>query len=258
MAWLLIDNSNSRTKFRLGDERGLLEWNTIVPTQDVDMTSLQVLLDGLEISAVMVASVVPEKEAMLREFFENRAVYHKLTHESPLGYGFEVDAPEQIGHDRLANVVALRTHYGAPGIAIDFGTAVTFSVISSNGNFAGGAIAPGMGCMTEYLATKTAQLPLVTPEEISSAIGKNTTEALRIGAVAGHRGMVREILRQMVSEIEGDGEVAVVATGGGAKFVVQGLPEISKVDPDLTLEGLRLVAGRIFRVESFLKNLEFM
>jgi type III pantothenate kinase len=98
----------------------------------------------------------------------------------------------------------------------------------------------------------------VTPEEISSAIGKNTTEALRIGAVAGHRGMVREILRQMVSEIEGDGEVAVVATGGGAKFVVQGLPEISKVDPDLTLEGLRLVAGRIFRVESFLKNLEFM
>jgi type III pantothenate kinase len=161
-----------------------------------------------------------------------------------LGYGFELDAPEQIGHDRLANVVALKERYGAPGIAIDFGTAVTFSVISANGNFAGGVIAPGMGCMTEYLASKTAQLPRVDHEKYASAIGKTTLEALRIGAVAGHRGMVREILREIVSEIGSD--IALVATGGGATFAAQGLPEISSVDLDLTLEGLRLVAGRVF------------
>lgn len=245
MAWLLIDNSNSRTKFRLGDASGLLKWHTVMPTQDLTAASIQELIHGLEFSGVVVASVVPEKEAVLRKVFENLS-YHSLTHESPLGYGFELDAPEQIGHDRLANVVALKNGYGAPGIAIDFGTAVTFSVISAAGNFAGGVIAPGMDCMTEYLSQKTAQLPRVNPEEYASAIGKNTIEALRIGAVAGHRGMVREILREMISEI--GGEVKVIATGGGATLAAQGLPEISSVDLDLTLEGLRLVAGKVFSV----------
>lgn len=243
MAWLLIDNSNSRTKFRLGDANRLLEWNAVMPTRDLDVSSIKALMDGLDFSAVAVASVVPDKEAVLREFFGDRS-YHRLTHESPLDYGFELDAPEQIGHDRLANVVALKSRYGAPGIAIDFGTAVTFSVISANGNFAGGVIAPGMDCMTDYLSQKTAQLPRVHPEKYSSAIGKNTLDALRIGAVAGHRGMVREILREIVSEIGGN--VTVVATGGGAAFAAESLPEISSVDLDLTLEGLRLVAGRVF------------
>lgn len=243
MAWLLIDNSNSRSKFRLGDKGGLLEWNAVMPTQDLTAESIHALIDGLDFSGVVVASVVPDKEMLLRKVFDNRP-YHRLTHESPLGYGFDLDAPEQIGHDRLANVVALKQRYGAPSIAIDFGTAVTFSVISAEGNFVGGVIAPGMDCMTEYLSTKTAQLPQVKPEEYASAIGKNTMEALRIGAVAGQRGMVREILREMVLEI--GGEITVIATGGGATFAAQGLPEISAVDLDLTMEGLRLVAGRVF------------
>jgi type III pantothenate kinase len=231
MAWLLIDNSNSRTKFRLGDAGGLLEWNAVIPTQDLSAGSIHALIHGMDFSGVVVASVVPEKEMLLRKVFDHQP-YHSLTHISPLGYGFELGAPEQIGHDRLANVVALKQRYGAPGIAIDFGTAVTFSVISAEGNFAGGAIAPGMACMTEYLSQKTAQLPQVQPEEYASAIGKNTIEALKIGAVAGHRGMVREILREIVLEIGGD--VTVVATGGGAAFAAQGLPEISSVDLDLT------------------------
>jgi type III pantothenate kinase len=104
-----------------------------------------------------------------------------------------------------------------------------------------------MNCMTEYLASKTAQLPRVKPEEYQSAIGKTTLEALRIGAVAGHRGMVREILREIIAEIGGN--VTVVTTGGGATFAAQGLPEIAEVDLDLTLEGLRLVARRVFEVE---------
>jgi type III pantothenate kinase len=246
MAWLLIDNSNSRTKFRLGNAEGLMEWSAVIPTPDLEAPSIQALVGGLEFSAVVVASVVPDKEDELRSFFENHAAYHRLTHESPLGYGFEINSPEQVGHDRLANIVALKERYDAPGIAIDFGTAVTFSVISARGNFAGGVIAPGMDCMTDYLASKTAQLPRVKPEEYQSAIGKTTMEALRIGAVAGHRGMVREILREIVSEI--GGEITVIATGGGATFAAHGLSEIFAVDLDLTLEGLRLVAGRVFSV----------
>ena len=71
MAWLLIDNSNSRTKFRLGDANGLLEWNAVLPTQDLETTSIQALVEGLDFTAVVVASVVPEKETVLRKFFEN-------------------------------------------------------------------------------------------------------------------------------------------------------------------------------------------
>lgn len=245
MAWLLIDNSNSRTKFRLADADGLLDWAAIIPTRDLAAESIQRVMEGIDFSGVVVASVVPVKEQLLRQIFEKEKPYHRLTHESPLGYGFDLDAQEQIGHDRLANVIALKQHYATPGIAVDFGTAVTFSVISDAGKFVGGVIAPGMDCMTEYLSSRTAQLPMVELGEIESAIGKTTQEAIRIGAVAGHRGMVREILRQLVSEL--GGEPTVVATGGGAQFAADGLPEISHVDPDLTLEGLRLLAMRVFQ-----------
>ncbi len=243
MAWLLIDNSNSRTKFRLGDGDRLGEWSVILPTAELTPSSLAGLLDGVNFSAVAVASVVPQTERLLRCFFDKLA-YHAVTYLSPLGYGFELDSPEQIGHDRLVNVAALKQKYGSPAVAIDFGTAVTFSVLSAHGNFAGGVIAPGMSCMTEYLAQKTAQLPRVNPEECLSAIGKNTMEALRIGAAVGHRGMVREILSNIRTEL--GQPIKVVATGGGAVFAAPGLPEISSVDLDLTLEGLRIVAARVF------------
>ena len=243
MDWLLIDNSNSRTKFRIGNGAGLAEWSAMLPTRGIEPSSVSALLDGMEFSAVAIASVVPETERILRGCFEHHDC-HSVTHLSPLGYGFEVDAPEQIGHDRLANVAALKQRYGQPAIAVDFGTAVTFSVLSSVGNFAGGVIAPGMSCMTEYLAQKTAQLPQVSPVNYVSAIGKTTVEALQIGAVAGHRGMVREILHEITAEI--GGKVTVIATGGGASAAAQELPEISLTDPDLTLEGIRLVAARVF------------
>jgi len=191
----------------------------------------------------VVASVVPKKERLLRQSFEGVCPYHQLTSRSPLRYGFDLEHPEQIGHDRLANALALKTNYGAPGIAVDFGTAVTFSVISSGGNFAGGVIAPGMECMTDYLSSRTAQLPKVGHGEIVSPIGRTTEEAMRIGAVTGHRGMVREILRELVAGMTGS--PVIVATGGGAAFAAKGLPEIHKTDPDLTLEGLRIVSGTV-------------
>jgi len=85
MAWLLIDNSNSRTKFRSGDEGGLLEWNAVMPTQDLTAESIHALIDHLDFSGVVVASVVPEKEMLLRKVFDHQP-YHSLTHISPLGY----------------------------------------------------------------------------------------------------------------------------------------------------------------------------
>jgi type III pantothenate kinase len=243
MAWLLIDNSNTRTKFALGGAEGLLDWRAVIPTADLSGASLETALRGVVYDGVAVASVVPEKAAFLAEHFGGHH-FHAVSFRSPLGFGFDVASPEQIGNDRLANLAALKNKYGAPAIAIDFGTAVTFSVLSAGGNFIGGAIAPGMAAMTGYLATRTAQLPMVALSEPASAIGATTAEAILSGAVIGHRGMVREILREIISSCGGPPKV--VATGGGAEFGAKGISEINTIDPDLTLEGVRLVAAVVF------------
>ena len=244
MAWLLIDNSNTRTKLALGDASGLLEWRAVIPTAELDSGALNRALEGLAFTGVAVASVVPAKADVISTYFEGKKTVHFLGWKSPLGFGFDMESPQQIGNDRLANAVALREKYGFPGIAVDFGTAVTFSVLSVEGNFQGGAIAPGMAGMTSYLADRTAQLPEIEASEPESAIGKTTVEAMQSGAVFGHRGMVRGILREMLSEL--GGEPKIVATGGGAAFAAKGILEIDVVDPDLTLGGLCLVAARAF------------
>ncbi|MGJ8642724.1 MAG: type III pantothenate kinase [Luteolibacter sp.] len=244
MAWLLIDNSNTRTKIALGNDQSLMDWREVTETAGLDIERLTAITQKLSFSAVAIASVVPSKASLFEEYFEKTHPCHFISPQSPLGYGFDLDHPEQIGNDRLANVVALSENHGAPGIAIDFGTAVTFSVLSAEGNFSGGAIAPGMDLMTRYLSDRTAQLPLIDHTEPKSAIGKTTQEALLSGAVHGQRGMVAEILRKLCDEITG--EPTVVATGGGATFAAAGIPSIDVVDPDLTLEGVRRVAMRVF------------
>lgn len=244
MAWLLIDNSNTRTKLALGDAGGLLAWRAVVPTAGLSSETLAAALGEISFDAVACASVVPEKAAWLAGHFTG-CPFHNISSRSPLGFGFAVPRPESIGADRLANTAALKSKYGSPGIAIDFGTAVTFSVLSPEGDFIGGAIAPGLAAMTGYLATRTAQLPLVDLSEPASAIGATTAEAILSGAVIGHRGMVREILRQIISEL--DVLPKVVATGGGAEFGAKWIPEIHVIDPELTLEGVRLIAAQALR-----------
>lgn len=244
MAWLLIDNSNTRTKFALGNDRSLMDWREVTDTAGLDEGRLYSITRELSFSAVAVASVVPGKALLIEKYFGKTHPCHFISHRSPLGYGYDLDHPDQIGNDRLANVVALSENHGAPGIAVDFGTAVTFSVLSAEGNFSGGAIAPGMDAMTRYLSDRTAQLPLIEHTEPKSAIGTTTGEALLSGAVHGQRGMVTEILRKICAEIAG--KPTVVATGGGAGFAATGIPGIDLVDPDLTLEGVRRIAMRVF------------
>lgn len=242
MAWLLIDNSNTRTKLALGDGNGLLDWRAVIPTAGLDSAALVRVLSGVVFSGVAVASVVPGKAGVIAAHFEGVKPVHFLDSNSPLGFGFDLESPGQIGNDRLANAVALRENHGFPGVAVDFGTAVTFSALSEKGDFLGGAIAPGMAAMTSYLASRTAQLPEIEPTEPCSAIGRTTVDAMKSGAVFGHRGMVRGILLGIFSEL--GGSPRVIATGGGAAFAAKGIPEIGVVDRDLTLEGIRLVAAR--------------
>ena len=164
----------------------------------------------------------------------------QLTADTVRGVGIDYPAPQTIGPDRLANAVAVKTHFGAPSVVVDFGTAVTFDVVDRKGDYAGGIIAPGLAVMTDYLHEKTALLPRIQMREIATVVGKNTAEAMLIGAVHGYRGLIR----QLVGELKGAlrcRRLPVVATGGYGRLIAAKLPEITAVEPLLTLEGLRLV-----------------
>jgi type III pantothenate kinase len=163
----------------------------------------------------------------------------ELTPKSLRGVGVDYPKPKTIGPDRLANAVAASYHFGTPSVVVDFGTAVTFDVLSREGNYVGGIIAPGLAAMTEYLHEKTALLPRIRIREVASAIGKSTEHAMLVGAVHGYRGLIRGLLAELKHELKAK-QLPVIATGGYAKLIASKLPEISAVRPELTLEGLRL------------------
>jgi type III pantothenate kinase len=245
MAWLLVDNSNTRTKFALADAAGLLTPSRWLLTRDITHHSLRETLADLDFHASLLCSVVPEKAAILRDFLASRGPVHSLTHESDTGLVLDYPFPGQIGADRLANAIGVAARHGAPAIVIDFGTAVTFDVVAAGPAYCGGVIAPGLGAMQDYLGRRTALLPKIELEEPCAAIGKSTVEAMQAGAVFGYRGLVREIISRLRVEMAGD--PVIVATGGDAALIARGLPEIQTVDPDLTLEGIRLAAVRNLR-----------
>jgi type III pantothenate kinase len=163
-----------------------------------------------------------------------------LTPASVCGIGINYPRPKTIGPDRLANAVAARHHYGAPAVVVDFGTAVTFDVVDRRGDYVGGIIAPGLAAMTDYLHEKTALLPKIKVREVRAVIGKNTEQAMLIGAVHGYRGLIHGLLHKLKRELKCS-RLPVVATGGYARLMAARLPDITAVEPLLTLEGLRLV-----------------
>lgn len=197
-----------------------------------------------KITGAALCSVVPRATPFVKRFV--RATWKletlELNSETIRGVGVDYPKPKTIGPDRLANAVAARRRFGAPVVVVDFGTAVTFDVVDRKGNYVGGIIAPGLAAMTNYLHEKTALLPQIRIREVKSSIGKSTEHAMLVGAVHGYRGLVRELIVQLKRELRVK-KLPVVATGGYAKLIAAKLPEISAVEPGLTLEGLRLVAA---------------
>ncbi|MCU0794539.1 MAG: type III pantothenate kinase [Akkermansiaceae bacterium] len=244
MKILLIDNSNTRTKFSLSTSPGELAPAFWLPTAEISDESLAQALGCLAFDAALICSVVPSKSAILASFLSARCPVQQLNALSPLGIGIDYPEPSTIGADRLANAVGVCARHGFPAVVIDFGTAVTFDVISATPAYLGGVIAPGLGAMGEYLGKKTALLPTIDLAEPTHAIGRSTTEAMRAGAVIGYRGLVREILAAIRSEL--NTPAIAVATGGDAALIAAGVPEIDAVDPDLTLHGIEIVARRVF------------
>ena len=244
MKLLLVDNSNTRTKFTLSREPGLLEGTGWLPTAEISPESLGSALTGMDFDAALVCSVVPAKASILLDFLSARGPVHLLNARSPLGIGIDYPEPATIGADRLANAVGVCARHGFPAVVIDFGTAVTFDVISEAPAYLGGVIAPGLGAMGDYLGKRTALLPTIDLAEPAHAIGRSTVEAMRVGAVIGYRGLVREILAAVRAELATP--AIAVATGGDAGLIAGGVREIDAIDPELTLHGLDLVARRVF------------
>lgn len=235
---LLIDNSNTRTKFALDQDGRLSEWRATIPTADLSAASLDKALAGQPFTHLTLCSVVPRVADLMEAHFIARPL-HRISHRSPLPISIDYPEPEKIGADRIANATAAVLRKKHPAIVIDFGTAVTFDVISANSSYLGGVIAPGTASLRDYLHKKTALLPAIQLEEPTSAIGRSTAEAMQIGAVIGYRGLIREILAAIRSEL--DGNPAILATGGDATLIAQGLPEIEEIDPDLTMKGIQVI-----------------
>jgi type III pantothenate kinase len=194
------------------------------------------------LAGVALCSVVPAVTPLVVKFAQSKLGLSclQLTADTLRGVDIDYPAPRTIGPDRLANAVAARAHFGAPSVVVDFGTAVSFDVVDRKGNYVGGIIAPGLAVMTDYLHEKTALLPRIQMREVTAVVGRNTAEAMLIGAVHGYRGLIRQLLIELKRALRCR-RLPVVATGGYGKLIAAKLPEITAVEPLLTLEGLRLV-----------------
>ena len=152
-----------------------------------------------------------------------------------------VDAPQELGADRLCDAVAAHAAYGGPCVVIDFGTAVTWEVVSAQGEYLGGVIAPGPGVTAEALSGHTAKLPRVSLAPPPHVIGRGTVDSIQSGLFFGYLGLVEGVTRRILGEI---GRSTVIATGGYAPLFAEHTETIDVVDQDLTLRGLRMLWQR--------------
>jgi len=242
---LLLDIGNTHTHIGLGNASKVTRARDL-KTADVIAGNIGPELvrfvgrshpTGACFCSVVPAATAPAQAAMGAEFGLTAL---QLTSDTLRGVGIRYPKPRTIGQDRLANALAARHHFGAPVLVVDFGTAVTFDVVDRAGNYIGGIIAPGLAAMTDYLHEKTALLPRIRIREPRAVVGKDTEQAMLVGAVHGYRGLVRGLIGELKRDLRAR-RLPVVATGGYAKLIARGLPEITAVRPDLTLEGLRLL-----------------
>ena len=245
-AILVVDVGNTSTSAGLALGRRVLRTGR-TPTHGsaVDARArrlLRRLARGQAVMGAVLCSVVPAANAAwtraLRGVCRGRIV--TVSHRVRLGVRIDYPKPATIGADRLANACAAWERYRRAVIVADFGTALTFDIVSGQGAYVGGVIAPGLPLMTDYLAERTALLPSVRLSGPHGRIGRNTREAMRIGALVGYRGMVREILNHVRQDLR-ERNAVFCATGGYAAQALDGLGIPVAIDPLLTLNGLALI-----------------
>ena len=198
-------------------------------------------LSGDDIDEAILGSVVPSLTPVFQEVCRRYFKVTPLVVDPGVRTGIRIiyDSPRDVGADRIIDAVAAIKLYGPPLIVVDFGTATVFDAISKEGDYVGGAIAPGIGISLEALFERTAKLPRIELERPKHAIGKTTVSAMQSGIVFGYVGLIEGIISRMKAEL--DPNAKVIATGGYAPLIARETPVIQEVNVDLTLVGLRLI-----------------
>jgi type III pantothenate kinase len=219
-------------------------------TDEVAVTISGLLaLDGrrlTDLDAVALASVVPSLTATFERLARERLGVEPMIVDAAALRGvleIRIDRPAEAGADRLANALAAKTEFGGPAIVVDLGTSTNFDLVSHDGAYIGGAIAPGMGLSLEALVGRASKLPRIELRRPPTAIGANTVHAMQSGAVLGYIGLVSGLLTALRGELTeqspADARVTVIATGGYTfEPWLAEVPGIDAVEPDLTLRGI--------------------
>ena len=243
---LAVDVGNTQTVLGLYEARELAEDWRVATDRSRTGDELAVLLGGLldpdSVDGICLSTTVP---SILREWqgLAERWAHAPLLVVGPgvkTGIPIRYDDPREVGPDRIVNAVAARERYGAPAIVVDFGTSTNFDVVSPQGEYVGGVLAPGIEISMEALFARAARLVNVDFVAPPSVIGKTTVGGLQSGLVYGFAGQVDGIVARIRAELEAP-DAPVIATGGLAELIAPHSATIERVDPFLTLEGLRLV-----------------
>ena len=256
---LALDVGNTNTVMGLFDHSGpgeparvVADWRLTTPykqTADEIGVLLQTLfaMRGLKteaVTGVAISSVVPPLDSTLRRICEIAFHTRPLFIEPGVKTGLPIltDNPNEVGADRVVNCVAAYDLVGGPAVVVDMGTATTFDIVSRKGEFLGGAIAPGLGISAEALFSRAARLTRVEIKKPPKIIGTNTTDNIQIGLYYGYIGLVDGLLERMIGELGPD--TKTIATGGLAKLISADCKHVQRVEPMLTLNGLRLIWDR--------------
>lgn len=247
---LAVDAGNTNTVFGLwrGDElvdSFRLKTDTERTSDEYGALLLTLLgrrgVGAESIGGVVISSVVPPLHTTLvrlaRDYFQRKPLFVEPGVKT--GMPIRYDNPAEVGADRIVNALAARELYGSPVVVVDFGTATTFDVVSAKGEYVGGIIAPGILIAAEALFAHASRLYRVDVQPPERLVGSNTAAAMQAGIYFGYVGLVDGILERLLAETPG--LETVVATGGQAELIASGSKYVRKVDPLLTLIGLRRI-----------------
>jgi type III pantothenate kinase len=246
---LAIDVGNTQTVFGLFDGDLLSDQFRVgtdpAHTADELAVMLRAFVELGSLRGIVLSSTVPPLVREYERFAERWAGAELLVLGPGVATGVPIryDDPREVGPDRIANAVAARERHGAPSIVVDFGTSTNFDVVSAAGEYVGGVLAPGIEISMDALFARAARLTKVPFEPPERVIGKTTTSALQSGLVYGFAGQVDAIASRIREEL-GAPDAPVVATGGLADLIAPHSRTVTAVDPELTLQGLRLVWER--------------